>query len=72
MSDSSRATRRRWYAENLEKSREQNRRIKAKPENKLVASRRRQMITDRAKKVRAKLESVEYCDMAEILFGGLS
>ena len=71
MSDSRRALHRRLYAENLEKSREQSRRIKAKPENKLVASRRQQMITDRAKKVRAKLDSVEYCDMAEILFGGL-
>jgi hypothetical protein len=40
-----------------------------KPEHKEAASRRQKFIIDRAKKVRAKLDSIAYCGMAEILFG---
>jgi hypothetical protein len=36
---------------------------------KATNTRRQKFIIDRAKKVRAKLDSIAHCDMAEILFG---
>lgn len=57
----------RWRAANPEKYKEMRDRQRSKI--KATNTRRQKFIIDRAKKVRAKLDSIAYCDMAEILFG---
>jgi hypothetical protein len=62
-------SRRRWRLENPEKVKRASKQTQLRSDYKEACSRRHSMIVSRAKKVRAKLDEIGYCEMAEILFG---